>query len=162
MPPDEFARWITLMVAASRKKVQADVWQYASGFLIQEQVCAYETQELTGHRDMLMESFFFRTILIGLNDRFERVLEAAKTDANLTKALHRARKALRTPKFFSKPNIRVCALEIYLELRHTLRPKPTVGEVIDELPEVFRQGPESEWKRQWRRVRDVIRCVRGD
>jgi hypothetical protein len=165
MPPDEFARWVTLMAAASHKMVQAWEWQYAAGYRAQEMVRAYEAQEATGRRngppDPLVESLFFRTVLAGISGRLEAVTEAAKRNRTAAARLRRAKEALKKGREFDRPNIIVAALDVYMELRHERpRRKPTEGEVLAKLPEVYYCG--DGWKRQEGRVRKVIRCVRGD
>ena len=124
IPSDEVVRWLEEMTEASAKKRSSDLWQLAAAYRIQEMV-------RDGHE--LMKIPFFEWVFTTVAERFERVLEEAKTNHALAMALCRARAALRDPGFFADPNITIRALEEYWELRYELGRPPGDDEIMAEL-----------------------------
>ena len=83
--------------------------------------------------DELMKIPLFRHVFLAVSERFDRLLDAAKTDQRLAVALCRARSALREENYFRWANIVIDALEQYWDLRHKLGHPPTDNEVLDEI-----------------------------
>jgi hypothetical protein len=151
MPPDEFLRWLKECSEASEAKCNSLIWQYAA---------AYKCQQSVRDDDELMKIPLFRHVFLAVSERFDRLLEAAKTDQRLAVALCRARSALREENYFRWANIVIDALEQYWDLRHKLGHPPTDNEVLDEMG--FHREPGYEtWKRQAGRALKAIRRVRG-